>query len=236
MNIYQTNTTPFTYLIGWSVHNKWYYGVRYATQCKPSDLWTTYFTSSNYVKKYKELHGDPDVIQIRKTFQTKEQAIIWEQKVLSKLWKHNQHWLNKNFSGLKFVPTKESILNNKISKKNRTPEYQQLVQQNISNGAIAGHKNRSAETKIIVKEKISAKNKLRDKSVNKKISNSLKDYYSTLSESDKEMIVSKRNQTLAEKRELGIKRKSPTLALCSCIKCKKVFNPGNFTRHITCNN
>lgn len=40
---------PYTYLIGWSKLNWWYYGAEFAKIKKianPSNLWTTYFTSS----------------------------------------------------------------------------------------------------------------------------------------------------------------------------------------------
>jgi len=80
-SIYQ----PYTYLIGWSSHNRYYYGVRYAKDCNPNDLWVSYFTSSKYVKDFVELYGDPDVIQIRKTFCTVDGARFWEHKVLKRL-------------------------------------------------------------------------------------------------------------------------------------------------------
>ena len=93
MSIYQ----PYTYLIGWSNHNKWYYGVRYAQNCNPQDLWKTYFTSSKHVKKFREEYGEPDVVQVRKIFNTKKSAILWEEKVLQKLnVRNNDNWLNKN--------------------------------------------------------------------------------------------------------------------------------------------
>jgi hypothetical protein len=81
MSIY----TPYTYLIGWSSLNKYYYGVRYANGCNPNDLWTTYYTSSKYVKDFREDYGEPDIIQIRKTFDTPDEAVLWEAKVLSRI-------------------------------------------------------------------------------------------------------------------------------------------------------
>ncbi len=60
---------PYTYIIGWSLYNKYYYGVRYAKNCNPNDLWKTYFTSSKYVKEFRNNHGEPDIIQVRKTFE-----------------------------------------------------------------------------------------------------------------------------------------------------------------------
>ena len=76
---------PYTYLIGWSKLNKWYYGVRYSKKCHPSDLWVNYFTSSKYVDEFRKKNGEPDIIQIRKIFTNGEQAIKWEEKVLKKL-------------------------------------------------------------------------------------------------------------------------------------------------------
>jgi hypothetical protein len=86
---------PYTYMIGWSIHEIYYYGVRYTKNCNPNDLWKTYFTSSKYVKEFRKLHGEPDIIKIRKTFENGEKALLWEQKVLKKLRiKTNNKWLN----------------------------------------------------------------------------------------------------------------------------------------------
>jgi hypothetical protein len=78
-------TTPFTYLIGWSKLNKFYYGVRYAQGCDPSDLWTSYFTSSGPVSRFRTEHGDPDVVQVRYTFNSTQAARDWELKVLKRM-------------------------------------------------------------------------------------------------------------------------------------------------------
>jgi len=95
MTIYRSHI-PYTYLIGWSSHNKWYYGVRYAKNCNPSDLWKTYFTSSDYVTEFRKLHGEPDVIQIRKTFIDPHTAICWEDNVHRKMNVSNDSkWLNR---------------------------------------------------------------------------------------------------------------------------------------------
>lgn len=93
-------TTPYTYLIGWSQHSKYYYGVRYAKNCNPSDLWVTYFTSSKLVQDMRLKHGEPDIIQVRRTFEDRDSAVFWEQKVLSKLNViNNPLWLNQNIAG-----------------------------------------------------------------------------------------------------------------------------------------
>lgn len=76
---------PYTYLIGWSKEKKFYYGVRYSKKCNPNELWVKYFTSSKHVHKFKELYGEPDIIQIRKVFITVDDARNWESKVLKRL-------------------------------------------------------------------------------------------------------------------------------------------------------
>lgn len=92
------NRIPYTYLIGWSSHNKWYYGVRFGKNCHPNDLWKTYFSSSKHVKKFREVNGEPDIIEIRKTFNDIKKARLWEEKILKKLdVTNNQNkWINKN--------------------------------------------------------------------------------------------------------------------------------------------
>lgn len=100
--------TPYTYLIGWSKLNTYYYGVRYAKGCNPSDLWKTYFTSSKYVKEFHKQYGNPDIIQVRKIFKSKEHAILWEHKVLRKLNVINDdRFLNKT-DNKSIVNTKET--------------------------------------------------------------------------------------------------------------------------------
>ena len=88
---------PYTYLIGWSDHNLWYYGVRYAKDCNPSDLWTTYFTSSKDVILYRNQLGEPDIREIRKVFNNTKSSKLWEDKVLARLnVKNNPKWINRS--------------------------------------------------------------------------------------------------------------------------------------------
>ena len=90
----------YTYLIGWTNLNKWYYGLRWGNvklDIKPEDdLWVKYFTSSNHVKQFILENGQPDIIQIRKKFKCIEKAKIWENKVLKKLnVSKSEKFLNK---------------------------------------------------------------------------------------------------------------------------------------------
>ena len=105
------NHLTYTYLIGWSNHNKWYYGRRTAKGCHPTELWKTYFTSSKYVKEFRKINGEPDIIQIRKIFSDKKECSKWESRVLLRLdVQHTEKWLNQkngdefwDFSGRKLT-------------------------------------------------------------------------------------------------------------------------------------
>jgi hypothetical protein len=100
---------PYTYLIGWSSLNKWYYGVEYGIKkipcANPKNLWITYFTSSNLVDYFRKIYGEPDVIQVRKIFLSgslesrMEEAITWEKRVLSKINISDDMWLNGRIGG-----------------------------------------------------------------------------------------------------------------------------------------
>lgn len=124
---------PYTYLIGWSDRDLWYYGCRYSADCNPSDLWKTYFTSSIYVKEMIEQYGDPDVIQIRRKFDDRMKCRIWESKVLRRMnAARDVRWLNRHDGSEKFIPpiTVSEKTRRKISKSskgqkrpNRTKEH-----------------------------------------------------------------------------------------------------------------
>ena len=107
MTIYR----PYTYRISWTSHNKSYYGVRFAKNCSPDDFWKTYFTSSALVKEFRLTHGEPDVIEIRRTFKTGKEALKWERNVLKRLKvNEREDWLNIRASG-------SSIMNDDIAQR-----------------------------------------------------------------------------------------------------------------------
>lgn len=93
----------YTYLIGWSKLDIWYYGVRFSSKAKPEDLWKTYFTSSRSVKKFRKENGEPDVIQIRKMFDCSKKAREWETKVITRMkLVESKRWLNQTDNTKKF--------------------------------------------------------------------------------------------------------------------------------------
>jgi hypothetical protein len=100
MGIYQ----PYTYCITHISTGLKYYGVRYARNCSPNDLWVKYFSSSRIVQNIIRKDGASSfAAEIRKTFSTKKEALLWEEKVLRRLKViENPNWLNQSISSKKF--------------------------------------------------------------------------------------------------------------------------------------
>jgi hypothetical protein len=97
MNYYK----PYTYLIKHIPTNKFYYGVRWKNVrlkiCAKDDLWITYFTRSKLIKELIEKYGKESFLfEIRREFDTIEQARKWETKVLKrmKVVYRQDLWLN----------------------------------------------------------------------------------------------------------------------------------------------
>ena len=128
---------PYTYLIGWSKLNKWYYGSEYGFKSKtanPNNLWKTYFTSSKAVQDLREEYGEPDIIEVRKIFNTAEDTIKWEQKVLSRLHQKDpfnslqSRWINSNVSGA--ILLNEEQISARISKMKITISREDYIKWN----------------------------------------------------------------------------------------------------------
>lgn len=92
---------PFVYLIGWSKLNLYYIGSRFCNSknrvAHPSQLWKSYFTSSKLVKETRLKNGDPDIIEIRKTFSTSKEANDYENRLLQRIGAvFDPRFLNRN--------------------------------------------------------------------------------------------------------------------------------------------
>lgn len=93
----------YSYLIGWKSLDVWYYGVRYATSCEPDDLWKKYFTSSKSVAAFRSVNGDPDVVEVRRIFDSKKSVLLWEETVIRRLGcVGDPRWLNRQNGGRNF--------------------------------------------------------------------------------------------------------------------------------------
>ena len=145
---------PYCYLIGWSKLNKYYYGVRTAKNCNPSDLFVSYFTSSKQVKRMIRDNGNPDIIQIRKTFLDKDSATKWESKVLKRLnVKNRTDFLNLCNSYPDFNTTGYTQVRNLQTGENEVVTCQEFEK---NKGILYEHLNKgkifSEETKIKISE------------------------------------------------------------------------------------
>jgi hypothetical protein len=101
---------PYTYLIKHKPTNRVYYGMRAANKVAPEqDLWQHYFTSSPKVQQLIEETGQESFeVEIRQVFETKEQAVAWETRVLRRCRVlDDDRWINQNVAGY-IVPTEES--------------------------------------------------------------------------------------------------------------------------------
>jgi hypothetical protein len=101
---------PYTYLLKHRPSGRVYYGVRTAnTVPAHEDLWNKYFTSSNTVKQLVEETGlDSFDYEVRREFNTAEQAIAWETKVLRRVCVlEKEQWINANIAGY-IIPTDQS--------------------------------------------------------------------------------------------------------------------------------
>jgi hypothetical protein len=123
---------PYTYLIRHRPTGKVYYGFRCANRVDPvDDLWKHYFTSSPGVQKLIEETGaDSFDTEIRRVFETKEQAVSWETRVLHRCKVlHDDRWLNQNVAGY-IVPTEDS--RKKISEYHRDKPKSEEHKKNLS--------------------------------------------------------------------------------------------------------
>jgi hypothetical protein len=132
---------PYTYLIQHRPTGKVYYGFRSANKVDPEqDLWKQYFTSSSKVQQLIEETGvDSFDVEVRRVFETKEQAIIWETRVLRRCKVlHDDRWINQNIAGY-IVPTEES--RKKISDYHKDKPKTNEHKQNLSKSQKGKSKN-----------------------------------------------------------------------------------------------
>lgn len=245
--------TPFTYLIGWKNLNKWYYGVRYAKNCHPNDLFDTYFTSSKYVKLLIESHGIPDSISVRKTFNTIDAARKWEHRVLKKLDViHSEKWINEH-NGTS--PSVEFAIIGAMKSKNKSkwkiddPRRENLRKIAITSKIIdrinsEDQRKKSKETNINRLSKLSKeeKNKLTTamncKDVQELAYKTRIDNYNSLSQEEKNDIRLQKSQTTKELHKSGVYDNAYTPERNEKIRKSKLTEEGNqsFRGKISCPN
>jgi hypothetical protein len=103
------STIPFSYYLYHKPTGQHYYGIRFARHCNPSQLWTTYFSSSIIVKKLISDFGVESFnYEIRKIFNSGVDALKWEHTVLRRLnAAARPNWINRHNGGKKFRAPQE---------------------------------------------------------------------------------------------------------------------------------
>ena len=92
---------PYTYYLYHVPTGKKYYGYRFANKCEPKeDLWSIYFSSSELVKELIKEYGKESFrAEVRKLFDTREEAHEYEQRFLHKVKAvESKEWLNRAYA------------------------------------------------------------------------------------------------------------------------------------------
>jgi hypothetical protein len=219
----------YSYLIGWSKLKKYYYGSRWSKNAHPKDLWKKYYTSSKTVKQFREENGEPDIIQVRRTFDTPQKAQRWEKRVLKKMKVvTNDKWLNRAVGG-EVYSTSEDIRRRwkQGCYDNRPPQTEEHKRKNAL-GVIRYYQTHSHTTKGIPlkeehKDKIS-KGLLNSEKFRKAVESGLlvrygKDNGMYGKKHTKETLVKLKNKALNRKR-------------IPCKLCKEEHQPGYMHLHL----
>ena len=96
--------TPYIYFLYWEANDrhsaKMYIGSQHGKGCHPSKLWKTYFTSSWYVKQFRQAFGEPDKIFTIECTDYEGQAGRMEEMFLRKVRAdRNQQFINLSITG-----------------------------------------------------------------------------------------------------------------------------------------
>ena len=199
-----TDRTPFTYLIRHIPSGRVYYGCRFARGCSPSDLWTTYFTSSKNIHRMIEEEGvDAFESEIRRTFDSIEECRNWEHRLLKRI----------------HAVQREDFLN-KSDGKSVSPESAEI-----------GRKNRiSSERFLSAIKKIGENNKGRVHSseTREKISKSLVGNKYKLGKKETDATRRKKRESKLGKPSNAVGNHQPP---CSCILCGRLMTSGTIQLH-----
>lgn len=146
---------PYTYLIVCVPTGEFYYGVRYAVNCDPSELWVSYFTSSKEVARRIEDYGKQEFkVEVRRHFDDAFHARQWEDNVLRRMKAvERSDCLNQSF-GMVFIgraSNKGKVMVRMIS----TGKYRYIPETIAEQMVIDGHAERvgppkSTDTRLAI--------------------------------------------------------------------------------------
>lgn len=250
---------PYTYLIKHKPTGLAYYGVRYKNVREKTpineDLWTRYFTSSAIVKELIEEYGKESFeFEIRRTFETSDEATFWETKVLRRCKVVNRQdvWLNRH-AGRHVVSTPES--RKKISEyhkgKPKSEEHKKALSKSQKGIAKKTDIYQSGEyrdnmSKIMSGEGNAMYGKTHNDETRKKIGQAVKDAYAKRDPNDHHMkhkIFTDEERAAISKRNKGRKRPQSAIDASAaalrgrtrekkhCPHCDKMVSLGWYNRH-----
>ncbi len=171
---------PYTYHLFHIPTEKHYYGVRVANKLPAEqDLWIKYFSSSKKVRKLiKEYGKDSFRYEVRKVFENKIDAIMWETRVLKRLKVlKTLRWLNSNISGvistLGYKHTEENLkfFSNKMKGNRYSLGIKRSEESKIKQGNTSKSKNRKMPEEH--KNKLKETNKKRERTLEERKNMSL---------------------------------------------------------------
>lgn len=191
MNHSAFDRTPYTYLIRHKPSGLLYYGSRYAKGCNPSDLWTSYFTSSDYVAELIERDGvDSFSFEIRKIFNVISDCLRWEERVLKRVYLSDKY-LNRNCAGAirpmsgpdnpmfgKERPdaVERMKANNPMKNKSVALRVSETLKERYASGELQPHRPSEEEAQA-TSDRMKANNPMKDKSVSTKMQATIRQKY-----------------------------------------------------------
>lgn len=125
---------PYTYIITHIPSNVKYYGVQYKKNANPEDLGVKYFSSSNVLKRLIKEEGiDNFTFQVRQIFDSKEKALEWERRFLTKVnASASKEWFNlRNGSGNNSGGYTLSEVTRQRMSKPKSLEHKQKLKQHL---------------------------------------------------------------------------------------------------------
>lgn len=146
-------STPFSYYLYHVPTKKHYYGIRHGKNADPDTLWKTYFSSSKIVKQLIAEYGkDSFTVEVRRTFQNSQEAILWEHKVLRRLNAATRNdWINRHNGGKKFrgpanhTESAKARIRKKLSGTKRSPD---TIQKHRTNAKLREQQKREQGWKM----------------------------------------------------------------------------------------
>lgn len=136
------STIPYTYILFFPTTNQYYYGVRWAKGCSPSDLFVSYFTSSSTIRKLIKEHGkEAFTFRVSRIFQTPKEAIDHETRFLKRVSAaSNAKFLNKRENLPAYSPAGLSIIHHRATQKETRHDPKFPIPEGWIYGASPTHK------------------------------------------------------------------------------------------------